>query len=213
MQILSKRYIKNHPNFLNDSSEPKKISPRGGAAGEILVGKTVAKAVLSFLAEHGLTAGLLSGAGVNISKIPLTAISTYLREASIQQNLIDKNLCFNGNEKLYSQCDEGLEYLLTVLNSPDVPFQDKKKLAYDTLTKYLNFKTEFGRRNFVLCLIFILSVLATQNPSSFYILMQNLIKAIKEGKISKAMARAIVRKMRKKGFNIDPELNELILSP
>ena len=43
-------------------------------------------------------------------------------------------------------------------------------------------------------------------------MMQNLIKAIREGRITKPMARYIVKKLRKKGVFIDPELAELVAS-
>ena len=43
-------------------------------------------------------------------------------------------------------------------------------------------------------------------------MMRSLIKAIREGKIAKPMARSIVRKLRKKGVPIDPELAELVAS-
>ena len=43
-------------------------------------------------------------------------------------------------------------------------------------------------------------------------MMESLIKAIREGKITKPMARFIVRKLRKKGVPIDPELAEIVAS-
>jgi hypothetical protein len=69
-----------------------------------------------------------------------------------------------------------------------------------------------ARLAFVLCIVLILYILSIQNPSGFYILLKNLIKAIKEGKIPKAIARIIVRKLRKKGIAIDPELLEVVVS-
>jgi hypothetical protein len=42
--------------------------------------------------------------------------------------------------------------------------------------------------------------------------MKSLIKAIREGKITKSMARLIIRKLRKKGVPIDPELAEIVAS-
>lgn len=101
LQILSKKYLKNHPEFLKDSPESKETPPpRGGAASEILAGK-VLQAILSFLAEHGLTTGLISSTGIVISKIPVTSINIYLRDA-FPQNLPDvekKNLsCLMGKK-------------------------------------------------------------------------------------------------------------------
>ena len=54
LQILAKRYIRNHPEFLKDSLKSKKIPSRGG---DILISSALAKAIRSFLAKHGLTAG------------------------------------------------------------------------------------------------------------------------------------------------------------
>ena len=84
LQILAIRYLKNHPEFLKDSPESKEIFPRGG---EIVYGSAaLSQAILSFLAEHGLSAGLLSSVGLVMSRIPVTSISTCLRD-SVPQNL------------------------------------------------------------------------------------------------------------------------------
>ena len=213
LQILSKRYLKNHPEFLKDSPKSKGIPPRGGMTGEIVAGKVIVQAILTFLAEHGLTAGLISSTGVVISRIPLTAISTYLRDG-FPQNLPHfekKKFLLIDGEKIYlDPCDQNLQYLDKILKDKTIPFEEKEKLAHSILTKYLNLKTQSGRRNFVLCIVFILSILSITNPSSFYIMMRSLIKAIREGKISKAMGRLIVRRLRKKGILIDPELADII---
>jgi len=36
--------------------------------------------------------------------------------------------------------------------------------------------------------------------------MQNLIKAVKDGKISKRLVRSIIRRLIKQGIQVDPEL-------
>ena len=110
------------------------------------------------------------------------------------------------------QCDQNLKYLFDILEDETVPFEERKKIAYSILTKYLNIKTPFGRRNFALCIAFIIYILFTNPRSSFYIIMKSLIKAIREGNITKPMARFIVRKLRKKGVPIDLELVELVSS-
>ena len=212
LQILSRRYLKNHPEFLKDSPESKKILLRGG---EIVTGSVLAQAILSFLAEHGLTAGLISSVSVVISQIPVTAISTYLRDASPQNlaHLEKKKFILVDGKKIYlDQCDGSQKYLFDILKDETIPFEERQKIAHSLLTEYLNLKTPSGRRNFVLCIVFIISILATKHHSSFYIMMKSLIKAIREGKISKAMARLIVRRLRKKGILIDPELANLVAS-
>lgn len=102
LQVISKRYLKSHPEFLEDAPvtnrRPRFISPRGGAFIEILgiSIKVVANVVLNFLAKKGLLVGMVTGGGIVISKIPATAISTYLRD-SVPQNLAHlekRNLCW-----------------------------------------------------------------------------------------------------------------------
>lgn len=212
LQILSKRYLKNHPEFLKDLPESKEIIPRGG---EIISGVVLAQGILSFLAEHGLTAGLLSSAGLAISRIPVTSISTCLRN-SVPQNLSHlekkKFILVEERKMSFDQVDQNLKYLFDILEDETIPFEERKEVADSVLTKYLNLKTPSGRRNFMLCIVFIISILFTNHRSSFYLMMRSLIKAIREGKITKPMARFIVRKLRKKGVPIDPELTELVAS-
>ena len=224
LQVLSKQYLKSHPEFLKDApvtekkyKQPRSLSGRGGALVEIsaISIKVVGKVILNFLAKKGLLAGLATGGGVVISKIPVTAISTYLRD-SFPQNLPDlekKKFILVGGEKIYlDQCDQNLEYLFKILEDETIPFEEKEKVARSILTKYLDLKTPNGRITFVLCIFFVLYILSLQNPSGFYILLKNLIKAIKEGKISKAIGQSIVRRLKKKGIAIDPELLEVVSS-
>jgi len=224
LQVLAKQYLKSHPEFLKDEPvtkkkyrQPRFLSPRGGAIIEIsgISIKVVAKVVLNFLAKKGLLAGIVTGGGVVISKIPATAISTYLRDSFPQNlpHLEKKKFILVGGEKIYlDQCDQNLEYLFNILNDETIPFEEKEKVARSILTKYLDLKTVNGRIAFVLCIVFVLYILSIQNPSGFYILLKNLIKAIKEGKISKAIGRSIVRRLKKKGIAIDPELLEVVSS-
>ena len=209
LQILSKRYLKNHPEYLKNSPEPEaiKIVPPGGA--DIVVNPIVA-AVLRFLAEHGLTAGAISSVLGIIAAVPTTALSTCLRDALPQHLLKDKKFVLaNGNKIYLDNCDENLSYLFDILLSDKIPFDEKRKKAYASLTNYLDLKTLAGRRNFILCVVVIFYILATKDLSSFYVMMQSLIKAVREGRISKAMARIIIRRLRKKGLPVDPELVEL----
>ena len=123
---------------------------------------------------------MVTGGGVVISKIPATAISTYLRDAFPQNlpHLEKKKFILVGGEKIYlDQCDQNLEYLFKILEDETIPFEEKEKVARSILTK----KTLNGR------ITFVLYILSIQNPSGFYILLKNLIKAIKEGRISKAI--------------------------
>ena len=225
LQVLARQYLKRHPEFLMDAPVTKKkyrplkfLSPRGGALIEIsgISIKIVSQIVLKFLAQKGVIAGLAATSGaVVISKIPATAVSTYLRD-SFPQNLPGlqkKKFILVGGEKIYlDQCDQNLKYLFDILEDETIPFEERKEIAQSVLTKYLNLKTPFGRRNFALCIIFIIYVLFTKRHSSLYLMMKNLIKAIREGKITKPMARFIVKKLKKKGVPIDPELAEIVAS-
>jgi len=163
LQVLSKQYLKSHPEFLKDAPVTKKkyrlprfLSPRGGAFIEIsgISIKVVAQVVVNFLAKKGLLAGLATSGAVVISKIPATAISTYLRDA-FPQNLPDlekKKFILVGGEKIYlDQCDQNLKYLFQILEDETIPFEEKEKVASSILTKYLNLKTMTGRVTFVLC--------------------------------------------------------------
>jgi hypothetical protein len=220
LQVVSQKYIKSHPEFLKDAPVTKKkyrrprfLSPRGGAFIEIsaMSIKVVTQVGVNFLAKKGLLAGLATGVSVVISKIPATAVSTYLRD-SFPQNLPDlekKKFLLIGGEKIYlNQCDQNLEYLFKILEDETIPFEEKEKVARSILTKYLNLKTMTGRITCVLCIVFILYLLSIQNPSGFYILLKNLIKAIKEGRISKPIA--IVKRL--ENIVVDPELIEVVSS-
>ena len=55
-------------------------------------------------------------------------------------------------------------------------------------------------------------LLSIQNSSRFFIMMNNLIKAVKEGKISKPIGQLIIRKLKSKDVVIDPELVEIVNS-
>ena len=128
-------------------------------------------------------------------------------------DLEKKKFILVGGEKIYlEQCDQNLKYLFDILEDETIPFEKREEIAHSILTKYLNLKTPFGRRNFVLCITFMTYILFTKRHSSFYLMMKSLIKAIREGRITKQMARLIVRRLRKKGLPIDPELAEIVAS-
>jgi hypothetical protein len=222
LQVISKKYLESHPEFSKDAPLtkrkyrlPKFIYPRGGAFIEIsgISIKIVSTVVLNFLAKKGLLVGIVTGAGIVTSKIPSSAISKYLQD-SFPQNLphLEKNkFILIGGEKIYlDQCDQNLEYLFKILKDKTIPFEKKEKVARSILTKYLDLKTINGRTGFLLCIVFVLSILSIQNQSGFYILLKNLIQAVKEGRISKEIGRCIVRRLRKKGIPIDPELLEVV---
>ena len=218
LQIIRREYIKRHPEFLKVEPDRKPRLPRGGAFIEItsISIKVISKVVIKFIAKKKLLTGLLATTGIIASKIPVSAISTYLSDA-LPQNLPElekkKYVLVNGEKIYLDQCDENLQYLFMVLKNPMIPFEEKKKLTSSILTKYLDLKTVNGRLNFVLCIVFICyAFVSIGDSSNYHILLRNLIKAIKQGKISKVVGRAIIRKLRKKGIPVDPELVEIVNS-
>ena len=220
LQIISKQYLKSHPELLEDEpvtkekrKRPKFLSPSGGAFIE--VSGISFKIVIKYLANKGLLTGIFAGSGLVFSKIPATTISTYLRDSFPQNlpHLEKKKFILVDGEKIYfDHCDQNLEYLFKVLEDKTMPFEEKEKVARSILTKYLNLKTINGRVTFVFCIVFILYILSIQNPSGFYILLKSLKKAVEEGRVSKAIGRAIIRRLKKKGIAIDPELLEVVSS-
>lgn len=235
LQIGCRLYIKNHPElFIEDEQiedeNPRliegekplspELAPRGGAFIEGVLAnlgrRVIAKVIIKLLATYGMTIGLTIGSGIIISQIPADAISNYLRDA-FPQNLPElkktKFIIMNG-KKVYldnlENCESGLDYLIKIIKNNDIPFEEKEKLAASIFKKYLNLNTREGSINFVLCLTLILYVFSTQNHSGYYILLKNIIQAIKEGRISKALGRLLLRRLRRQGLPVDSELIEVI---
>lgn len=212
VQFLSQRYIKSHPECVKTLPEPTEVLPRGGEFLSVTTAAAITRAVLSFLANHGLTAGVISSVSVIMTQVPTKAISKYVRE-SMPQSLVHlekkKFLLQDGREVDLDICDQNLKYLFDILKDDMIPYEEKKQLAKSIFTKYLNLKTQSGRQNFVFCIIFILSTLYITHSSNFYIVMKSLIEALRKGKITKSMARYIIKKLRNENIPIDPELLEL----
>lgn len=190
--------------------------PRGGTWVQVF---NITSRVLVFLSDHGLLAGFLTGSGVVLSQIPTSAISRYLSDAS-PQNLPELNrklnrkkfLLVDGEKICLDQCDRSLDlhYLFGILADPQIPFEEREDQALSMFIKYLNLKTADRRLKFVICLVFMLSIFSVHNMSAYHILLKTLIKAIKEGRISKVVGRAIIRQLRKKGLSVSPELLEVV---
>lgn len=229
LQIMCLQFIKNHPELFDEKNgklkeaEPgiknKNRNPRsrgffrrGGAMIEL---STITVAI-TFLSETGLLGGLMTGTGLVLKKIPTSAISTYLREA-LPQNLPElgkKSFILvdrvDGGKICLDQCEQNLEYLFNILTGTTLPFEEKEKVTGSIFAKYVNLKTMAGRLNFVLCIVSILSVFAIHDIFSYHIILKHLMKAIKEGRISKVIGRAIIRILQKKGLPVNPELLDVI---
>lgn len=83
-------------------------------------------------------------------------------------------------------------------------FREEKKITtLKIFLENLNLSTRTKRIDFILCIFFMLQILAGHDFASYSILMENLIEAIKEKKISKELARIIVRKLIRKQIPFD----------
>lgn len=100
--------------------------------------------------------------------------------------------------------------MVTILSEPDIPFTEKAKLAEEILINFSNIRTKTGIISFALCLVIILSFFYLNNKASFYILLEKLLKAIKQEKVSKRLARLIVRKFQRQNIPVDPAILEAI---
>lgn len=137
------------------------LSPRGGVTIEVteISGKIVTQVMVNFLAKKGLQVGLAAGRVLVISKIPSTVVIRFLRDA-FPQNLPDlerKKFIVVDEETIYlDECNQNLKYLFDILKDQTIPFEERKEIAHSMLAKYLNLKTPVGRRNFILCIVFII---------------------------------------------------------
>ena len=153
LQVTCRRYIKNHPEFSEEKNvnikeiEPeteleiknknrkfRDFVPPGGAIPEVSIG--IAKVIIiiiKFLAENGLIAGLITGSGVALSKIPTTAISTYLRN-SFPQNLPELE------RQKFTLIDGEKIDLVKVLKDPMLPFEKKEELTRSILLQNNNIR-------------------------------------------------------------------------
>lgn len=104
-----------------------------------------------------------------------------------------------------------MPYLFDILETNDIPFEEKERAADEILTKFIDMGSHDSRVSFAICIVTILILFAlTKNPTAFYILVKKLVKAIREGRISKAVGRYIFRRLKKEGFPVDSELIDLV---
>lgn len=226
-QIICCEYLKNHRELLKNDNPVNKTKnpgfrtffPRGGVLFEVTGAKVVINlvGVITFISKKGtLTGIILAGSAVVIKKIPLTAISTVLRKVVHNASptthshwgKLEKTKFFivDGKKIYLDQCDQNLKYLFKMLSDPKIPFIEKREMTYSILMEHLDLKTTNGRLRFILCIIAILHIFAFADVSNYYLMMQNLIKAVKKGRISKRLARVIIRKLLRQGLEVDPEL-------
>ena len=217
LQILAQQYIKNNPELFQELQKqlpkskkrtPRWFIPRGG---EFISTMTLLQLIIAYIGDYGVKTGLFCSLAVLLAGTPKDEIALAIRNAMVQ--IPHETFVLVDGEKIYlDECDKPLEYLFSILDDESIPFEERRKAAHSILTKRLSINTQSGRRNLALCLTFIIYILFKNKTSSFYIIMKGLIEAVREGKITKQVARIIVRRLKKKGVPVDPELIELVAS-
>lgn len=126
LQLISKKYLENHPELLKNTPDAKEVIPRGG---DFITGAAITQ-VLSFLAENGALTGFLSGLGILIGRIPIKSFSHIIRESmpsSLTHLEKEKYITVEGEKISLDYCDDSLKYLLTILDDDTIPFEEKKE--------------------------------------------------------------------------------------
>lgn len=227
LQIVCSNYVKNHPELLDDQNHKPKNpvtkskkrsflpSPRGGAFIEGSGLKIVINIghIIVYLGKKGfVTSGVLLTSGIIVKKAATSrALTTAIRNSLASIHLPGEKTKFalvdvDGNRINLDQCDQNLKYLFKILSDENIPFEEKKKLAYSVFMTHLDLETPAGCVRCIFCIIWMLQIFSVTSTSSYLILFQNLLKALKEGKISKRLARLLVRRLVKQGIHVDPDL-------
>lgn len=195
----------------NEPLENPNSVPRGGT---LVTGARVLATVLQFLTNNGLLAGVITTALKNISNLDSSAVSKYLGDALPQSQIVSDNMKSHtkgiDNFSL-DQCEKvpGMEYLFKILEDSEIPYQERERVANDII-RGLDIIKPIGKAGLVICLLSLLIYFNKNNTSSYHILIQKLIQALKEGRLSKNVARALVRQLRKAKIPIPAEFIELI---
>ena len=218
LQIACYQYLKRHPELVI-KDKPKDIKPKtprlfrlpppGGAVIE--VSGLSLKIVLNYFAKNGFWS-ILAGTfgGVILKKIPSKEISKILRDATPLTHSQWGKLDIPVDEPQLV-CDNAFDYLIRVLMSDDIPFATKKSETFKVLVSSFDLQTTAGRLRFLFCMLALIQTLyGGVNLGNFVILMENLLEAVKKGKISRRLARILVRRLLRKNIQVDPELLEEI---
>ncbi len=232
LQIVCSEYLKRHPKILDRPNieqpeevkptiEPKKPRnrvrrlvdrfPRGGA----IIETDLIIAIVSMIAEKGWFLGGAGGiAMVSLSKVSSKSVSRVLRNALVvnYSNYEKTKYFLHEEHKICLEgCEQPLEYMFEILKTKDIPYLERAEKTLKILTTYLNLDTRIGRIRFVLCVVSIFLVLFdAKDFASLHLLMQNLLKAIKSGRISKRLGRLIVGRLVRKGVMVDPDLIDAV---
>lgn len=225
LQIICINYLQNGSEIPDDLKSPKisdqlkpkkkmkrwrRFLPRGGALISITGAKVVLniKPVIYYLAKKGTITGLLAPFGYKVvTNIPSKALSKYLYQSlpSSHANYGKKGYLIaeiNTDEIL----DTNMRYLLKILSDKDISVDHKITQAKLMIKNHTNLTTREGKIGFVLVMVSLLSILYLTNTAGFFALLQSLIEAIKDGRVSKRLSRIIIRRLKNLGIDFDPEL-------
>jgi hypothetical protein len=235
IQYYCWKCVKNHPESfeqLDGEKEPIEKPIKGPFLFDGRGGEFIAVTVKGFqMVFHlGKLVFVLKGYGAPIffgaatttilaKKIPTTAVSTILR--FVRKKLINGSpISHTGwgeghviEINSLGECSHDLKYLVSVLLDKEIPYSDRQKKALIVLRQQLKSPTMASLVSFLTCVVSIL-VLFTflKDTTSVFLMMQNLLEVLKEGKISKRVARILIRKLLRAGVWVDPELIEAAAS-
>jgi hypothetical protein len=232
VQYFCWKYVKDHPEIFEqldgENSEKKEPIEKptkrpflfGGRVGEVVVtGVQIVVNVGKFvvlLKEYGTVIFLGTATGiVTVKKIPTTAVSSIVR--FIRKRLSDGSPFTHTDwEKGHrieinplGECSYEFKYLVSILLDKEIPYYDRQKKALIILKQQLNSGTTESLVRFLACVVSILVLFTVLgDKTSIFLMMQSLLEAVRKGKISKRVARILIRKLLRKGVPVDPELIE-----
>lgn len=227
LQIMCKEYLRSYeemnsvPKVEDTKKNPENrrnpgtwLINRGGDIFKVVINL---KPVIIFVAKKGGLAALVGGISVKWGPKALAskAVSTSIYKALPYSFSDDEKkrwvLIDVAKDKII---DEKWTYLFEYLSNPNIPYADKVKKGNEMLKKNIDLSTKAGRIRFFLVVMFILFGLRFLGPENngFIAFMQSLVEALRSGKLSKRLARAIIRRLKRNNIPVDPELIDLAYS-
>lgn len=224
LQIFAQELINSDPEFYALPSESEDLTEKpykrrtfwsfhGGSLVDVEI--NLLKFVVNLLSKQGVKFGIMGTSAFVLGKIPLKEISKYLANAFPQNlpHLKGKKYILNDEtmQITLDQCEDKYEYLHKIFKDKNIPFKEKENFTRLILTQHVDLKDMFLNVRFIMCMVSLISLLwFNDDLESIYILFKTLIEAIRQGVISKAVGRVIIRKLLRQGVKIDPELLRVV---